>query len=408
MKILFLTQWFQPEPFFKGLPFVKALRDKGHDVEVLTGFPNYPGGKVYSGYKVRIYKREKMENMTVHRVLLYPSHDKSAFRRILNYLSFSLSSFLLAPWIIKKPDIIYVYNLVTLGPTAFLLRLIYGSKFIIDVQDLWPESVVNSKMLGNKTLLNLLNLICSWIYRKADRLTVLSPGFKQALAVRGVSPDKIDVVYNWCEEYSINEICYGQPPEKLMRDAGKFVILFAGTMGLVQGLDTVLDCAMLCRDVLPEVRFMLVGGGVDRHRLQKRSIEMGLQNVVFLPWRPIDEMGELYADADALLIHLKDDPLFRITIPSKTQSCLYAGKPIVMAMCGDAAELVLKAGGGIVCKPDDPKEMMNAIKTMYEMPEIVRQKIGEAGHRYYMNQLSFNRGVEEFEKIMMSLSEKET
>ncbi len=408
MKILFLTQWFQPEPFFKGLPFVRALRDKGHDVEVLTGFPNYPGGKIYSGYKVRIYKRDKMEDITIHRVLLYPSHDKSALRRILNYLSFSLSSLLLAPWIIRKPDIIYVYNLVTLGPTAFLLRLIYGSKVIIDVQDLWPESVVNSKMLGDKTPFSLLNLISSWIYRKADRLTVLSPGFKQALTVRGVSPDKMDVIYNWCDESWMDEVSSGQPQEKPSKNAGKFIILFAGTMGLVQGLDTVLDCAMICRNVLPEVKFILVGGGVDCLRLQQRSVEMGLENVVFLPWRPIDEIGKLYAGADALLVHLKDDPLFRITIPSKTQTGLFAGKPIIMAMCGDAAELVLKAQGGIVCNPDDPQEMMKAIKSIYEMPEIKRQKMGEAGHRYYMNYLSFNQGVEKFEKIMMSLSEKES
>ena len=125
MRILFLTQWFQPEPFFKGLPFVKALRDRGHEVEVLTGFPNYPGGKVYPGYCVRFYQRETMDGIPVHRVALYPSHDKSASRRILNYLSFSLSAFLIGPWLVGKPDLIYVYNLVTLGPAAFLFRLLF-------------------------------------------------------------------------------------------------------------------------------------------------------------------------------------------------------------------------------------------------------------------------------------------
>ena len=141
--------------------------------------------------------------LRVHRVALYPSHDKSALRRILNYLSFSLSSFLLGPWLVRRPDVIYVYNLVTLGPTAFLLRFLFGAKVIIDVQDLWPESVANSKMLRNKAVLNVLNGICKWVYRRADQLTVLSPGFKQELINRGVAPEKIEVIYNWCDEASI-------------------------------------------------------------------------------------------------------------------------------------------------------------------------------------------------------------
>lgn len=404
MRILFLTQWFQPEPFFKGLPFAKALADRGHDVEVLTGFPNYPGGKLYPGYHVRPCRREVMDGITVHRVPLYPSHDKSAFHRILNYLSFSLSAFFLGSWLVRKPDIIYVYNLVTLGPPAFLLRFLFGAKVIIDVQDLWPESVANSKMLGNKAVLNVLNGICGWIYCGADQVTVLSPGFKQELISRGVAPEKIEISYNWCDETSIVvdvSLVDSVKPAEFTR---KFVVLFAGAMGFAQGLDTLLDCARLCRETLPDIQFVLIGGGVDRPHLQKRAEEMGLDNVTFLPPRPMETMGEIFALADALLVHLKDDPLFRITIPSKTQAYLYTGKPIIMAMRGDAADLVCEAGGGVVCEPDDPQEMMNAIKCLYEMPEIERRKMGEAGHRYYMNHLSFNQGVNQFERIMISLS----
>src|SRR5664280_315157 len=144
MNILFLSQWFQPEPCFKGLPFAKALREKGHHVEILTGFPNYPGGKIYPNYRVLLYQREMLDGIQVNRVPLYPSHDKSALRRIINYLSFAVSAFLLGPWLIRRPDIIYVCNLVTLSPVAFLLRFLFGSKIIIDVLDLWPESVTSS------------------------------------------------------------------------------------------------------------------------------------------------------------------------------------------------------------------------------------------------------------------------
>lgn len=406
MRILFLTQWFQPEPFFKGLPFAKALREKGHDVEVLTGFPNYPGGKVYPGYRVRLYQRETMDGIPVHRVALYPSHDNSALRRILNYLSFSLSAFLVGPWLVGKPDVIYVYNLVTLGPPAFLLRLLFGSKIIIDIQDLWPESVANSKMIWNKAALNVLNRLCDWVYRGADRLTVLSPGFKKELTKRGAVPGKIEVIYNWCDEASIMTDASSVGSVKPSEFTGKFVVLFAGAMGTAQGLDTLLDCAAGCKEALPDVHFVLIGGGVDRPRLQKRAEKIGLDNVTFLPPRPMEAMGEIFALADALLVHLKDDPLFRITIPSKTQAYLYSGKPIIMAMRGDAADLVRDAGAGVLCAPDNPQEMMTAIKALYEMPEIERLKMGEAGHRYYMNHLSFNQGVNQFERIMTTLAGK--
>jgi len=406
MRILFLTQWFQPENFFKGLPFAKELASRGHDVEVLTGFPNYPGGKIYSGYRVRLYQRETMDGIVVHRVPLYPSHDKSAIRRILNYLSFSLSAFLFGPFLVKKPDIIYVYNLVTLGPPAFLLRFLYGAKIIIDVQDLWPESVANSSMLGNRSMLGVLNSICNRIYSGADHLVVLSPGFKENLVHRGIAPEKIDVIYNWCDEASIGgggQLAASARPQEF---AGKFVVLFAGALGIAQGLDTVLDCAKLCKESLPDVHFVLIGGGVDRTRLQQRAVEMGLENVMFLPPRPMVEMSEIYNMADVLLVHLKDDPLFRITVPSKTQAYLYAGKPIIMAMCGDAANLVQDAGAGVTCLPDDPHNLMISIKILRNMPASERKEMGETGQRYYMDCLSFNQGVNQFERIMTSLVKK--
>ena len=223
-----------------------------------------------------------------------------------------------------------------------------------------------------------------------------------------MTPEKIEVSYNWCDEASIGADASPVASVKPSEFAGKFVVLFAGTMGHAQELDIILDCAGFCREAVPDVQFVLIGGGVDRQRLQKRAGEMGLENVTFLLPRSMETMGEIFALADALIVHLKDDPLFRITIPSKTQAYLYKGKPIIMAMRGDAADLVRDAGAGMMCEPGNPRAMMNAIKALCEMPEIGRQKMGEAGHRYYMDHLSFNRGVNQFERIMMSLSRKAT
>jgi colanic acid biosynthesis glycosyl transferase WcaI len=403
VKILFLTQWFQPESLFKGLPFAKALKDKGHDVEVLTGFPNYPEGKVYPGYRIRLVKHEIMDGVTVHRVALYPSHDQSALHRIMSYLSFALSAFFLGPWLIKKPDVIYVYNLVTLGPSAFLLRSLFGSKVIIDVQDIWPESVINSQMLQNNLLLKIISWVCRWVYSSVDRIAVLSPGFKSELIRRGILPAKIEVIYNWCNEASIRKDLAPPDSGKDFDTSDKFVVLFAGTMGLAQGLDTLLKCAEICRTKLPDVQFVLIGGGVDRQRLQQMTVEMKLDNVTFLPPRTIEAMGEIYAMADVLLVHLKDYPIFRITVPSKTQAYLYMGKPIIMAVHGDAAALVEQAGAGILCEPDNPHAMSDAVMALRDTGVSERRKMGEAGYRYYMQNLSFEKGVKNFEQVMFSL-----
>ncbi len=403
MRILFLSQWFQPEPNFKGLPFAKALTERGHHVEVLTGFPNYPGGKIYPGYRVRLCQREIMDGIRVNRVALYPSHDKSALRRAINYLSFAFSAFFVGPWVIGRPDTIYVCNLVTLAPVAFLIRFFFRSKVVIDVLDIWPESIASSTMLNNKIALFVLDNICKWVYRKADKLIAPSPGIKRALINKGVSPEKIEVIYHWCDESKIQKNAPTSDLVKNLEFSGKFVVLFAGTMGIVQGLDTLLDCAKICREKLPKVKIVFIGGGIDRARLEQRKNEMGLDNVVFLPPRPLESMGEIFAIADALIVHLKDEPLFRITVPSKTQAYLYVGKPIIMAIKGDAEDLVREARAGIVCESENPKQMAESIETLYSMSSEDRDRMGMSGLEYYKKNLSFASGVDQFEKLFFAL-----
>ncbi len=405
MRILFLTQWFQPEPTTKGLPFAKELAGRGHTVEVLTGFPNYPDGKVYPGYRVRLWQREVMDGIRVNRVAIYPSHDRSGLRRMVNYLSFALSCLLLGPWLVHKADVIYVYNLVTLGPAAFLLRLLFGAKVLVDVQDLWPESVINSGMSRSDSANRLLSLVSTWVYRRADWLTVLSPGFKQVLEQRGVRQDKIEVIYNWCNETAQRPALRDETLAQELGLAGRFNVLFAGTMGIMQGLDTVLEAAQLCCERVPEAQFVLMGGGLDRARLEARTEEMELTNVRFLPRQIPEAMGSFYALADVLLVHLIDDPLFRVTIPSKTQAYLYMGKPIIMAVPGDAADLVQQAGAGLVCPSQDPFALAAAVAQLAALSTEVRERFGWAGAAYYAENLVMQAGVDRFEHRMQILTQ---
>ncbi len=397
MRILMLSQWFQPEPIFKGLPLARAWKDRGHQVEVLTGFPNYPGGRLYEGYRVRPWQREWMDGILVNRVALYPSHDQSTLRRMVNYLSFGASASLLGPWLVHKPDIVYVYNLVTLTPTARFLRLFKRSRIVLDVQDIWPESVTSSGMMKPRGLYPVLKACSDWGYRSFDRLIVLSPGFKEALGRRGVPPEKIDVVYNWCNEA---ELTIPQPNAAVADCwgfAGKFNVVFAGTMGSVQALDCVIEAARRLQNSLPDVKFTFVGGGVDVERLQTESV--GLKNVQFLPRQSPEVIGEVLANADVLLVHLKSDPLFSITIPSKIQAYLYAGRPILCGVAGDAAELIERSGAGRTFAPEDPESLCSVVCELRAMDVSALRKMGQRGRRFYCDHLSFQKGIGQIEDV---------
>jgi glycosyltransferase involved in cell wall biosynthesis len=400
VKILFLTQFFDPEPTFKGLYFAKALMKRGHKVVVLTGFPNYPGGKIYPGYNIKAYKIEKREGIKIIRVALYPSHDKSSLKRAANYLSFMASSIFFGVLLSGRPNVIYCYHPpATSGIAAAILSKIKGVPFVYDIQDLWPDSVAITGMLKNNFFLNIIKIVCEAIYKSASHITVLSPGFRNELMKRGVPSKKISVIYNWCEEASL----IGQKSlnSKLIikQMDGKFNITFAGNMGIAQSLDTVLEAAEYLQKDFSKIQFNFIGGGIDKSRLQKIASDRSLKNVVFFQRLDPVEIGPVLEYSDVLLVHLKRNPLFRITIPSKIQAYLCVGKPILAALEGDAANLVLEAEAGIVCSPENPRELAKSAVRFYEMAENERLKMGKNSQRFYYNELSIIKAIQKFEEV---------
>jgi glycosyltransferase involved in cell wall biosynthesis len=403
MRILLLTQWFEPEQTFKGLLFAKELVARGHEVEVLTGYPNYPGGKLYPGYKIRPWMRETLDGIDVLRVALYPSHDNSGLHRVFNYVSFALSAAVIGTALIRKPDVMYVYHPpITVGFAAAVIGFFRRTPFVYDIQDLWPDTVAATGMMSNPMALGLLGKLCKFVYRRANHITVLSPGFKETLAKRGVPPDKIDVIYNWCDESSMKHD--GRPVTQLA-GTDRFCILFAGMMGRAQDLESVLVAAQICRTTAPTAEFIFIGGGVDRLRLERMTAEMQLDNVRFLPRQPMHAMGGILAGADALLVHLKDDLLFRITIPSKTQAYLAAGKPILMGVRGDAADLVSQSKSGVLCEPGNPQSIADAVKDLADAGDERLEAMGRSGRAFYENALSLSIGAEKFDRVFKAAAD---
>lgn len=403
-RILLLTQWFYPELSFKGLTFAKELRKLGYEVQVLTGFPNYPGGKVYNGYKIKLFHREVIDEILVFRVPLYPSHDNNVLHRIANYTSFALSAAFIGFFGIKRPDIIYAYHPpATIGFPALFFRLIYRVPLVYDIQDLWPDTLATTGIKNYKIVFWMIEKWCQLIYSQAAKIVVLSPGFKNILIERGVPEQKIELIYNWCAEEHLKSSARNESLAQELGMAGRFNIVFAGNLGKVQALSSVLAAARLLQNKLPKIQFVFVGGGIEVALLKKKKIEQNLTNVRFLPWRPMSEIGNVLNLADVLLVHLKDVPLFKITIPGKTQAYMAAGRPILLGVRGDAAALVEKASAGLACTPEDPQDIARVVEKFYNMPREKLEQMGQNGKSFYSNELSLAVGVRRFDNIFRSV-----
>lgn len=365
---------------------------------VLTGFPNYPGGRLYPGYSLSLRMEESIEGVRTVRVPLVPSHSRSVVGRIANYASFGLSSAVYALLSRFRPDVGYVYHPpLTVGVSAALVRLLRGVPFVYDVQDLWPDTLAATRMIGHPVALSAISRCCRLVYRAASGIAVQSPGFRQALVERGVAPAKIEVIPNWCDEDALSDASSGHVK---LGPLGRLHVLFAGNMGRAQGLDVLISAASMLQSRGAMIDIHLMGDGLELASLRSEAARLGIRNVHFLPRVPPREAAGFLRGADVLFVSLRDDPLFSITIPSKVQAYMFMGKPIVLAGRGDAAALVAAAGCGTICAPGDASALAASLERMLARPPAEREAIGASGARFYRQYLGLNGGVGAFERIL--------
>jgi colanic acid biosynthesis glycosyl transferase WcaI len=405
LRILMLSQFFDPEPVtIPGMAFARWLCRQGHEVEVVTGFPNYPTGRFYPHSHPTVWRREHLDGIRINRVLLYPSHGRSAVGRVANYGTFALSASTLGTALIGKADAIYVYHPpATVGLAALVWKLLLHIPFVYHIQDIWPDSVIESGMIRDGAARKLVEVaLASWcglMYSSASRIVAQSPGFKRILVERGVPDSKIEVVYNWTEESIFNPV---QPDPVLAEELGmssRFNLVFAGNIGHFQGLDTAVEAAGRLRH-LKRFQLVIVGTGQAEHHLRNLAATLGADNVCFLGQRPFAEMTRINALASALLVSLQDRSFFAATIPSKTQVGLASGRPLLMAVRGDAADLVHKAGAGVVCPPDDVAGLISAIEQLYSRSDTELDSMGARGRDFYVRELSMDRGARRIESLL--------
>lgn len=384
MRILLLSQFYLPEPSTQKHAMAGDFVKRGHSVVSITGFPNYPSGKIYPGYRQRLWMWEKIDGARVLRLPLYPDHSRSGVRRALSFLSFACSASVLGPVLCGPADAMWVYHPpLTVGIPAWWIGLLRRVPFVYEIQDMWPETLVSTGMMKSSIGLAILRRFARFVYSRATAITVSSPGFKRNLVAKGVPAKKIHMIPNWADETIYRPV--PRDPELAERYgfSGRFNIVFGGNMGFAQGLDTVIEAAKLLSD-LPQVQFVLIGDGVDKDRLEQMVSQQRVRNVKFLGRQPEERMPGFFALANVLLVHLKRDPLFEITIPGKTGAYMACGRPILMAVAGDAADVVRDAGAGLTCTPQDPKALATAVRTLYTMPMAERERMGQAGREAFL------------------------
>jgi glycosyltransferase involved in cell wall biosynthesis len=398
MRILFLTQWFEPEPAFKGVSFAAELMASGHAVEVATGFPNYPRGKIYPGYRVRPYQRESIDGIVVHRLALWPSHSNSSLGRVANYLSFFLTTLLFGLVRGRRYDLVYVYHPpITPAAAAAIFCAFARKPLVVEIQDLWPDSVVASGM-GGKPVARVLGAVCDFVYRRATMIVPQSDRMLERLRERGVPASKLQRIYNWATFSSDVEGELPTSTEDAFRD--RFNVVYGGNLGQAQALDSLIDAVALAGASVPALHLHLFGNGIERERIAEHAARVSPSQVTLHGALDRRTMDRVFEQADVLAVQLKDDPLYAITIPSKVQHYLACGRPIVAALTGEAAELLRRAGAALVCPPADAEALANAIRQLAEMSSAERQRMGASGRMFYNAELGFDRAISETLAVM--------
>jgi glycosyltransferase involved in cell wall biosynthesis len=380
MNILIVGQYFWPESF-RINEIAQALVDEGCVVHVLTGAPNYPDGVVFPGYSATACRVERRGGVTIHRVPVVPRGAGTALRLVLNYVSFVTSACLIGPWMLRRLpfDVVLVYapGPILQSIPGLLAGLLKRAPVVTWVQDLWPDSLAATNFVRNKFLLSTVATVVRWIYRRNDLLLVQSRSF---VAPVGAMAGSTPVIYH-PNPGELPLAATAQAPPALRLNAG-FNVVFAGNLGTVQALETVIDAAERTRDV-KDLWWVIVGSGSRAEWLREQVRVRGLSQVQ-LPGRfPPEAMPDIFKQASALLVSLVRDPLMSQTVPSKVQAYLAAGRPIVASLDGEGARVVAEAGAGVTCPAQDSAALSDAVLRLRQMSARELDQLGAAGRRYY-------------------------
>ena len=408
MRLLVVTQYFWPESF-RINDLVSGLKERGHEVSVLTGVPNYPGGKIFAGYSLFTPTKETYQgDIPVFRVPLIPRGNGSKLMLIFNYLSFAISACLLGPLRRLGPvDMIFIYepSPITVCLPALVLKKLKSAPIMFWMQDLWPESLSATGAIRSEKILKMVDALVRFIYRGCDRILIQSRAFYEPVRRQGFDQNRIYYFPNSAEELYKPAILESNATERTIMPNG-FCVTFAGNIGAAQDFETILSSAELLKHI-HEIQFVILGNGRMlswvKSEVHRRELEKSFH---LLGRYPAESMPRFFSLSDALMVTLKKEPIFALTIPSKIQSYLASAKPIVAALSGEGARIVEESEAGVTCPPENPSALSEAILRLYNMPAEELREMGTNGRDYFKKNFEREMLIDQLESWMTDLVSK--
>ena len=403
MNILFISHFFPPENAggaFRIYGLASQLVKRGHKVTVVTGMPNYPQRKIFEDYKGKKFCKEEINGITVLRLLFYVPRKDSFAKRIWHYIT---SMFALAYGGLKvnKPDVVIATSPpLFIGISGWIVHIFKHCPFIFDVRDIWPESGVAVGMLKSKMAYKLGRSLEKFLYRHTEAIIVVTRGFINYLNNEEAVKDKSKVfwVSNGVDIDEVNPAPYNEGFAKKYALKNKFVVMYLGNWGKAQGLEIMLNAADYFKEK-QDIRFVLVGAGVEREKLLKIKDNKKLDNVIFIPNQPRSKIPEIISVANCCVIPLIKNDLFKVTIPSKLYETMAYGKPIILGVDGDARRIMEEAGAGLYFEPENTTQLIKNILKFYEK-EVNIEDMSKNGRDYVKEYFSRNKLAGKLEGIL--------
>lgn len=407
MRLLVVSQYFWPE-HFRVNDLVSDLVSRGHQVTVLTGRPNYPDGKVFKQYQDSPEKFSNFNGAQIVRVPMAPRGQGSSLRLMLNYVSFAASASIFGLWKLRgrEFDAIFVFepSPVTVGLPAVLLRAIKRAPLAFWVLDLWPETLQAIGAVRSPRLLRAIGQLVSFIYRRCDLILAQSNSFIPQIRKYAGQQSNVEYFPAWSEaEFDLENV---SPADEVPQVPGSFSLLFAGNIGTAQDFPAILAAAE-CLKEHKQIRWLIVGDGRVAKWLQQEITRRNLQDYVFLFGRhPIGRMPSFYKHADALLVSLKAEPIFALTIPGKLQSYLASGIPILAMLDGEGATVVKNSNSGLTCPAGDPAGLASAVLALSRMSKEDLDTMGRNGKHLSATEFDRRMLIDRLERWLLGLSKQ--
>lgn len=392
MKILVISQYFYPEDF-RINDICKGLKEKGNEVEILTGLPNYPEGKLYKGYSIFNKGPKEFEEMKIHRTLMVTRGKNSSLRLGLNYLSFMVLGSLKALTLLNKEyDRIFVFQVspITSAVPALVIAKLKRIKSYIYIQDLWPETFYSIINVKNKNIRKFLKKICNKIYNGFDNILLASKGYEDILAE---SIDRKKFIYfpQWAEDF------YSEEFENEKKE--NFNVTFAGNIGKAQSVETIIKAASICKN--KDIIWNIIGDGSEFEKIKSMIKENSLEERVILHGRkPSSDMPKYFSMSEGLIVTLKNEEILKVTLPAKVQSYMAAGKPIIGALSGEGNRIINESECGLTCEAEDYKGLCENVLKLYNMSDNERKNIGKNGENFFKNNFSRKKLLNKLDEIL--------